>query len=85
MPRPESPQTPNLTPAMRRVETDMGRPIREALIYLHYGQQMTYAEMATVLRIPRATVGKWMVRLGLDRKSMSARALEAALAQESMA
>ena len=60
--------TTRLTPSMRVLEKQLGRPLREVLID-DYGDR-PHDEVAEALGISERTLERWMERLGLHRQSV---------------
>jgi len=71
-------QTSARTKQMRSVEARFERDLADLLKDLYYQQHLTLGEIAEQIEIPIGTLGSWMVRLGLDRASVSRLAMDQA-------
>lgn len=69
----ESSQIKTLPARMLEVEKQRGESIETLLARLYYQDGKTLQQISDELSVPLSTIGAWMVRLGLNARSLAAK------------
>jgi hypothetical protein len=59
---------------IRTIEKRFGEPVDVVLRRLYYEEGLTLDEIAAKLRIPRGTLGGWMIRFGINQRAVAEQA-----------
>jgi len=59
---------------VRAIEKRFRKPIAEILRKLYWEEHLTQAEIAEKLGVPAGSIGGWLVRFGLDHRTLAEQA-----------
>jgi DNA-binding transcriptional regulator LsrR (DeoR family) len=59
---------------VQAIEKRHGEPLEEILRKLYYDEGLTQAEVAKRLRVPAGSIGGWLIRFGINQRTLAGQA-----------